>query len=63
MGGGHSMNIKASAVVKCWVVCKNITPQASSVVPEQCWNARCPGRGERNDMGIAIIGALAHTGL
>lgn len=57
------MNIKASAVVKCWVVCENITPQASSVVPEQCWNARCPGRGERNDMGIAIIGALAHTGL
>lgn len=46
-GGGHSVNIKASAVVKCWVVCENSTPQASNMVPELCWNARCPGRGGR----------------
>lgn len=46
-GGGHSVNIKASAVVKCWVVCENSTSQASNMVPELCWNARCPGRGGR----------------
>lgn len=45
------MNIKTFAVVKCWVMNKKSTPQASSMVPELLWHAGCPRRVGRSVWG------------